>query len=179
MKLTIVRSAFIITGLIMLYCLFFRTDYHHRTAEDYQRIIHKLHVYLPEVSEVESSNNYDRGASRWDCFEHKIKFAIPLPEVSIKQLEKMAARSWNKWYRADRQSSVLYVYRSEDEWESDAFFYQCIIENDLIEDSDSLYIEYYIDEDEVVFNILKYIGLLLVWAIVFPITMTIIKKKII
>lgn len=45
-----------------------------------------------------------------------------------------------------------------------------------MEDNDSIYIEYYIDEDETLFNILKYLGLLLLWAIAFLITMIILKK---
>ena len=178
MKLKVVRSLFIVAGLIIVYCMFFRVDYHHRTAADYERIVKKLHVDLPEVSELESSDNYDRGASRWDCLEYWVKFAGPLPQKTIKQLDRKTTRSWNKWYRDCRQSSVFYVYRSEIEWESDSYFYQCIIEDDLMEDNDSMYIEYYIDEDESLFNILKYLGLLLVWAIVYSITMIILKKVI-
>ena len=71
---------------------------------------------------------------------------------------------------------MLYTYRSEESWESDAFFYHCDIIDDLEEDNDCMYIEYYVDEDEVIFNILKYFGLILLWGIIFPITMLILKK---
>jgi hypothetical protein len=173
MKQKIIDYVFLAVGIFLVFGLVFRNNYHHKTASDYQRIIKKLHITLPEISDVESSDNYDRGASRWDCLEHTIKFAAPLPEKTTKRLDRKATRSWkcpwNKWYRDCRQSSVFYIYRSEKEWESDSYFYQCIIEDDLIEDNDSIYIEYYIDEDEVLFNVLKYIGLLIIWAIAFSV----------
>ena len=176
MKLKLIKAIFIILGCYLAFCLVFRTNYHHRTAADYQKIINKLHVNLPDVASVESCDNYDRGASRWDCLEHMITFATPLSEKTIIQLERKAARSWNKWYKECRQTSMLYTYRSEESWESDAFFYHCDIIDDLEVDNDCMYIEYYVDEDEVIFNILKYLGLIILWGIIFPITMLILKK---
>lgn len=177
MKRKIIRAIFIIIGCYLCYCLVFRTNYHHSTAADYQKLINKLRVNLPDIADVESWDNYDRGASRWDCLEHKITFTTPLQERTIKQLERKAARIWNKWYRECRQTSVLYTYRSEKSWESDEYFYQFVIVDDLVEHNDYLYVEYYIDEDEVIFNILKYIGLIILWAIICPITMSIVKRK--
>lgn len=176
MKLKLIKTIFIILGCYLAFCLVFRTNYHHRTAADYQKIINTLHVNLPDIASVESCDNYDRGASRWDCLEHLITFATPLSEKTIIQLERKAARSWNKWYKECRQTSMLYTYRSKESWESDAFFYHCDIIDDLEEDNDCMYIEYYVDEDEVIFNILKYFGLILLWGIIFPITMLILKK---
>ena len=141
-----------------------------------KKIIDNLHVKLPDIADVESWDNYDRGASRWDCLEHVITFATPLSEKTIKQLERKAARSWNKWYRECRQTSMLYTYRSEESWDSDAYFYQCVIVDDLEKENDYLYIEYYIDEDEVIFSILKYLGLIILWGIIYPITMSIVKR---
>ena len=171
MKLKLIKTIFIIIGCYLVYCLVFRSNYHHRTAADYQKIINKLHVNLPDIADVDSWDNYDRGASRWDCLEHSIQFATPLSKKTIKQLERKAARSWNKWYQETMQTSVLYSYRSAKIWDSEAYFYQCVIVDDLEKDNDHLYIEYYIDEDEVIFNILKYLGLIILWGIVFPITM--------
>lgn len=171
MKRKTIRVIFIIIGCYLAFCLVFRSNYHHRTAADYQKIINKLHVNLPDIAEVDSWDNYDRGTSRWDCLEHKIKLATPLSEKTINQLERKAARSWNKWYRECCQTSMLYTYRSEESWESDEYFYHCDIVDDLEGDNDYMYIEYYIDEDEVLFNVLKYIGLLILWLISFAIIM--------
>lgn len=176
MKLKLIKAIFIILGCYLAFCLVFRTNYHHRTAADYQKIIDNLHVKLPDIADVESWDNYDRGASRWDCLEYVITFATPLSEKTIKQLERKAARSWNKWYRECRQTSMLYTYRSEESWDSDAYFYQCVIVDDLEKENDYLYIEYYIDEDEVIFSILKYLGLIILWGIIYPITMSIVKR---
>ena len=71
---------------------------------------------------------------------------------------------------------MLYTYRSEESWDSDVYFYQCVIVDDLEKENDYLYIEYYIDEDEVIFSILKYLGLIILWGIIFPITMSIVKR---
>ena len=64
MKRKTIRVIFIIIGCYLPYCLVFRSNYHHRTAADYQKIINKLHVNLPEIADVDSWDNYDRGASR-------------------------------------------------------------------------------------------------------------------
>ena len=131
MKRKTIRVIFIIIGCYLPYCLVFRSNYHHCTAADYQKIINKLHVNLPDIADVDSWDNYDRGASRWDCLEHKIKLVNPLSEKTINQLERKAARSWNKWYRECCQTSMVYTYRSEESWESDAYFYHCDIVDDL------------------------------------------------
>ena len=172
----IIRAIFVVIGCYLGFCLVFQCNYHHRTAANYQRIINKLHVNLPDYADVDSWDNYDRGASRWDCLEHKITFTSPLTEKTRKQLDRKAVRSWNKWYRECRQTSILYTYRSEETWESDAYFYHCDIIDDLEGDNDYMYIEYYIDEDEVLFNILKYLGLIILWGVVFSITMSIINR---
>ena len=72
---------------------------------------------------------------------------------------------------------MLYTYRSEESWDSDAYFYQCVIVDDLEKENDFLYIEYYVDEDEIIFSILKYLGLIILWGIIFPITMSIVKRR--
>ena len=104
-------------GPILLVCLIFRCNYHHRIASDYNRVLDKMNLSLPSVKHVETSNNYDRGASRWDCLEYYIQFESPLPERTIKQLERRAQRSLNNWFREDRQSCIVYTYVSEREWQ--------------------------------------------------------------
>ena len=97
-------------GPILLVCLIFRCNYHHRIASDYNRVLDKMNLSLPEVKHVEASDNYDRGASRWDCLEYYIQFESPLPERTIKQLERRTQRSLNNWFREDRQSCIIYTY---------------------------------------------------------------------
>ena len=104
-------------GPILLVCLIFRCNYHHRIASDYNRVLDKMNLSLPSVKHVEASDNYDRGASRWDCLEYYIKFESPLPERTIKLLERRTQRSLNNWFREDRQSCIVYTYVSEREWQ--------------------------------------------------------------
>ena len=147
-------------GPILLVCLIFRCNYHHRIASDYNRVLDKMNLSLPSVKHVEASDNYDRGASRWDCLEYYIKFESPLPERTIKLLERRTQRSLNNWFREDRQSCIVYTYVSEREWKSDLFFLKGQIVKDLEYENDSAYIEYHIDEDEALFNFI-FIGLVI------------------
>lgn len=156
----ILKICFWSVGPILLLCLICRYNCHHRTASDYKRVFDKLDLCLPEVKEVESVNNYDRGASRWDCLEYYIQFESPLSEKMVKCLERRAKRRLNNWFRENRQTCVVYTYVSEREWKSDMFFLKCQIIDDIESDNDSAYIEYHIDEDEAFFDILG-IGLLI------------------
>ena len=148
----ILKMCFWALGPILLLFLIVRCNYHHRTASDYERVFEKLNVCLPDVKDVEAFDNYDRGASRWDCLEYNIQFDSPLPEKTVRQLERKVRRRQGNWFKESGPTCVVYTYVSEKEWESDLFFLKCQILDDLESDKDSAYIEYYIDEDEAVFN---------------------------
>lgn len=164
MKRKILKSIFIVIGVVLLYGLFFRSNYHHRTAADYEKIISKLHVKLPPISQTESWDNSDRGASRWDCHEYLITFDEEYSDRTVKKFERRCKsnKHWEK--ELDDFDNPIYVYRSEPEWESDTYFYTCRFENK------KCHIEYYIDEDEAVFNVLIFGTLLLLWLIVLAIS---------
>jgi hypothetical protein len=125
----------------------YRFDYHHRTAADYNAVLDKLRVELPEVSEVESFDNYDRGASRWDCIEHNITFQEELSDKTLKKLEKLCSRNPH-WVKEEDKFGVCYQYKSEKKWESDLYFLSCRLQGR------QAHIEYYIDEDESLFNLI-------------------------
>lgn len=139
---------------------------HHRTAADYKKVLRQIKVELPNASKVESWDNYDRGASRWDCLEHLIEFETKLPGKTVEKLEKLCATN-RHWYKHDDGKRIYYEYRSEREWNSDLYFLSCRIQED------QAMIEYYIDEDEGLFVIVIYILLIflviavfVLWAIV-------------
>ena len=162
----ILKICFWSVGPMLLLCLIFRCNYHHRTASDYKRVFDKLNICLPAVRNVEASDNYDRGASRWDCHEYHIDFDEPLSQRCVNQLERRARIKTNNWFSENRQTCIIYTYVSERKWESDLFFLKCHIVDDLESENDSAYIEYYIDEDEALFNIIL-IGLVIFGMMLF------------
>lgn len=160
MKRKIVNAFMLITGVVIVFNLTFMSNYHHRRARNHEKLLKELHVDLPVIAEVETSDNYDRGASRWDCHEYWITFDDEFSDRTLKKFERRcrANKHWTK--ELDDNNNPVYVYRSEPEWESDTYFYTCRFKNDKCQ------IEYYIDEDEALFNILIYGVLLLLWLIV-------------
>ena len=146
-------------GVILLGMLVIGSNHHHRVAADYERILRKTHIRLPEVAKVQSWDNYDRGASRWDCLEHKIVFDKWPSQKSIDKMERLCVNN-QRWSKEETNGIVYYTFNSAKEWDSDLYFYSiCIFENNA-------HIEYYIDEDEGLFCYLIFIPLLFIWLIV-------------
>ena len=146
MKLKILKAILLIFVCFLGSCLVFQNNNHQSIdtiVADYPRAIKKLHINLPDIADVYSYYNRYRGVSGWKCSGHKITFTSPLPERTIKQLERKAERRWNKWYRECQQKDILYIYASK----KDTYLYRCTIIDDLEGDNDCLYIEYFIDEE--------------------------------
>ena len=141
-----IRRILITLGIALLIVPFFFMNMHHRRASDYQKVLKYINIEIPEITHVESINNYDRGSSRWDCLEYELHFES-LPESTVQKLERYCERN-SHWTKNDTINKIVYEYRSEPEWESDLYFISCSI------CEDTAWIEYYIDEDEGIFCIL-------------------------
>ena len=96
MKNRTTKLIIIIAASLMFIIPLLRMNSHHQTAADYKKVLKKIKVELPNASKVESWDNYDRGASRWDCLEHLIEFETKLPRETVEKLEKLCAtnRHW-------------------------------------------------------------------------------------
>ena len=166
MKKRTTKLIILIAASLMFIIPLLRMNSHHQTAADYKKVLKKIKVELPNASKVESWDNYDRGASRWDCLEHLIEFETKLPRETVEKLEKLCATN-RHWYKHDDGKLIYYEYRSEREWNSDLYFLSCRIYED------KAMIEYNIDEDEGLFVIIIYVLLIfliiavfVLWAIV-------------
>lgn len=144
MKRKTLKLIVIITGIALLVVPFLFMKHHHRTASDYKKVLKVVDVELPEIIEVQYADNYDRGASRWDCLEYFLRFESNLPESTIQEIERRCEKD-SHWTKDDTGKRTFYEYRSEPEWTSDLYFLSCRIYED------SAWIEYYIDEDEGIF----------------------------
>lgn len=144
MKRKTVKLILIITVIVLLVVPFFFMKIHHITASDYKKVLKVVNVELPEIIEVQYTDNYDREASRWDCLEHFLHFECSLSESTILELERRCEKD-SHWTKDDTGKRTFYEYRSEPEWKSDLYFLSCRIYDD------HAWIEYYIDEDEGIF----------------------------
>ena len=83
---------------------------HHRLAQDPTNIEIITGLDLPNPISVNSQNNLGRGASGWDCFEHRSQFSEKLSDELIGQLEikcKTRKRASNEQaYISDNESRV-------------------------------------------------------------------------
>ena len=166
MKRKTVKLILIITGIALLVVPFFFMNRHHKIAADYKKVLKVVDVELPEIIEVQYTDNYDRGASRWDCLEHFLRFECSLPESTIQELESRCEKD-SRWTKDDTGKRTFYEYTSEQEWRSDLYFLSCRIYEDYA------WIEYYIDEDEGIFCFLIQIAVVfltfvgfIVWLII-------------
>ena len=115
---------------------------HHDLAQDANNLEKIVKVDLPDIAYVESSNNLDRAASRWDVFEHRGMFVCDLPEETINALEELCLKDSLHWHKAKDRS----VYTYYDDGGSDGLYNVfCLISND------GFTTVYEIDEDEGIF----------------------------
>lgn len=133
---------------------------HHELAEDSNSLEKIVKVDLPDIESCESFDNLDRGASRWDVFEHRGKFVNELPEETITILDELCLTDSLHWHKAKDRS----VYSYYDEGGVDELYYvYCLISKD------GFTISYEVDESEGIFVLfacfLAYITLI-VWGII-------------
>ena len=133
---------------------------HHELAEDANNLEKIVKVDMPDIAFCESDNNLDRGASRWDVFEHRAKFVSELPEQTIIVLDELCLADSLHWHKAKDRN----VYSYYDEGGSDGLYNVfCLISND------GFTTVYEIDEDEGIFIFLPIAlayTILLKWGLV-------------
>ena len=138
---------------------------HHRLAQDPENVERITEVNLPDAIIVDSWNNLDRGASCWDCFEHRSTFEEKLSNDCVSQLETLCQTDTIYWHKNDTIGCYEYL---DDAWSRGGMYcIRCTIYEDYS------YVEYYIDETEglgiVILGMLVVILVaivLIVWGIV-------------
>ena len=133
---------------------------HHDLARDPYAIERIVKVDLPEIVEVESEDNLDRGASCWDVYTHRVQFGDTLSEESIKKLDRLCHNDSLHW----RKNTEERYYRYTAEGGIDELYaIDCEIHHDYA------YLTYTVDESE---GILLFVAiylcvhLMLLWGVV-------------
>ena len=133
---------------------------HHDLARDPYAIERIVKVDLPEIVEVESKDNLDRGSSRWDVYMHRVLFGDTLSEERVKELENLCRVDSLHW----RKNTEERYYRYTAEGGIDELYaIDCEIHHDYA------YLTYMVDESE---GILLFVAiylcvhLMLLWGVV-------------
>ena len=116
---------------------------HHELARDPNNIEKILKLYLPDIKHVDSEDNMDRGASRWDYYGHDIQFCETLSEDCIRELERRCVEDAKHWKKNDETGCFIYVDENYDEYS----VYCCVC-------SEHASLQYDIDEDEEIWSFL-------------------------
>ena len=82
---------------------------HHDLARDPYAIERIVKVDLPEIVEVESEDNLDRGSSRWDVYTHRVQFGDTLSEESIKELDRLCHNDSLHWHKNAEEGYYRYI----------------------------------------------------------------------
>ena len=133
---------------------------HHDLARDPYAIERIVKVDLPEIVEVESEDNLDRGASRWDVYMHRVQFGEALSEESIKKLDRLCRTDSLHWRK--NHEEAYYRYTAEGGID-ELYAIDCEIHHDYA------YLTYMVDESE---GILLFVAiylcvhLMLLWGVV-------------
>ena len=112
---------------------------HHVLARNPYSIESIVNLDLPDVLSADSQDNLERGSSRWDCYEHNVRFAESLSEACVRELEGRCESDGKYW---SRKGDCSYEYYNAAWDEGENYCVRCIIRED------SAYIEYYVDESE-------------------------------
>ena len=133
---------------------------HHDLARDPYAIGRIVKADLPEIVEVESEDNLDRGASRWDVYMHNVQFGDTLSEESIKKLDRLCHTDSLHWQKNHEEG--YYRYTAEGGVD-ELYAIDCEIHHDYA------YLTYTVDESE---GILLFVAiylcvhLMLLWGVV-------------
>ena len=98
----------IVATIITVVVMAIRTS-HHDLAKDPNNIEKIVKADLPDIAFVESENNLDRSASRWDIFAHRGKFICELTEETTTTLDNLCQTDSLHWRKA-RDRSVYSYY---------------------------------------------------------------------
>ena len=133
---------------------------HHDLARDPYAIERIVKVDLPEIVEVESEDNLDRGASRWDVYMHNVQFGDILSEESIKKLERLCRTDSLHWRKNAEEG---YYHYTAEGGVDELYAIDCEIHHD------HAHWDYMVDESE---GILLFVAiylcvqLMLLWGVV-------------
>lgn len=133
---------------------------HHDLARDPYAIERIVKVDLPEIVEVESKDNLDRGASRWDMYTHSVQFSDTLSEESIKELDQRCYTDSLHWQKNAEEG--YYRYTAEGGVD-ELYAIDCVLCHDHAR------LTYTVDESEGIFffvAILLCAYLMLLWGVV-------------
>ena len=149
----------IVATIITVVVMAIRTS-HHDLAKDPNNIEKIVKVDLPDIAFVESENNLDRSASRWDIFEHRGKFICELTEETTTTLDNLCQTDSLHWRKAQDRS----VYSYYDEGGVDGLYHVfCLISHD------GFTINYEVDESEGIFVLFPFVIayiILFTWGII-------------
>lgn len=142
---------------------------HHKLAAAPDNIEKIVKVDLPEIASVESENNLDRGASRWDTYIHSGQFTEELSEESIKAIEELCVTDRSHWCKEEE----YYAYFDRGGID-DLYYVTCIIYDDHFN------LTYEVDESEGIFVLFPFViayMILLAWGIILLIIRLFRRKK--
>ena len=149
--------ALIVVTIATIAVLVIRTS-HHDLAAAPDNIEKIVKVDLPEIASVESENNLDRGASKWDTYIHSGQFTEELSEESIKAIEELCVADRSHWCKEEE----YYAYFDRGGID-DLYFVTCIIYHDHFK------LTYEVDESEGIFVLFPFViayMILLAWGII-------------
>ena len=132
---------------------------HHDLARDPYAIERIVKVDLPEIVEVESEDNLDRGASRWDVYTHRVQFGEALSEESIKKLDQRCHNDSQHWLKNAEEG--YYRYTAEGGVD-ELYAIDCVLYHD------HAHWDYTVDESEGIFlfvAILLCAYLMILWGV--------------
>ena len=149
--------ALIVVTIATIAVLVIRTS-HHDLAAAPDNIEKIVKVDLPEIASVESENNLDRGASRWDTYIHSGQFTEELSEESIKAIEELCVADRSHWCKEEE----YYAYFDRGGID-DLYLVTCIIYHDHFK------LTYEVDESEGIFVLFPFVIayiILFAWGII-------------
>ena len=147
----------IVVTIATIAVLVIRTS-HHDLAAAPDNIEKIVKVDLPEIASVESENNLDRGASRWDTYIHSGQFTEELSEESIKAIEELCVADRSHWCKEEE----YYAYFDRGGID-DLYLVTCIIYHDHFK------LTYEVDESEGIFVLFPFViayMILFAWGII-------------
>lgn len=147
---------------------------HHDLARDPYAIERIVKLDLPEIVEVESEDNLDCGASRWDVYTHRVQFGDTLSEESTKNLDRLCHNDSLHWQKNTEER--YYRYTAEGGID-ELYAIDCVLYRD------HAHLTYTVDESEGIFlfvAIYLCVQLMLLWGValvVIGIVKRIVKNK--
>ena len=133
---------------------------HHDLARDPYAIERIVKADLPEIVEVESRDNLDRGASRWDVYMHRVQFGEALSEESIKKLDRLCRTDSLHWQKNHEEAYYRYIAEGGVD---ELYAIDCVLYHD------HAHLTYMVDESEGIFLFVAFYlcgYLLLLWGVV-------------